>query len=149
MGMRLSPRDLVSMRRDVSSISKPQRIEVHNLSVTACTTCTAGDISCTSCGGDSLVSVDSVGYVSGRVLWLEPGYLRMAPGGLLAGGEMGDVQIISDYKHLALFEAIREGDGYLVVDGKNIRPFAVTVKRVSKETSVDVRANIVGEVFSG
>ena len=72
----------------------------------------------------------------------------MAPGGLLAAGEMGDVQIVADYKHLALFEAIREGDGYLVVDGKNIRPFAVTVKRVSKETSVDVRANIVGEPFT-
>lgn len=142
--MKLSAMDRLSAREAIEGFTEAQRIEAHSLTHTECTSCAAGDISCTFCGGDNIITVDVVSYLQARILWLEEGAVRMATGGVLASGEMGDLQLTTDLKFEALLDDIKEGDGYLVVDGEKVRPHAITTRRVSKRTSLDVRCNIVG-----
>ncbi len=136
--------DRMTARKGIEALLPAQRIEAHSLANTACTTCTGGDISCTACGGDGVITVDTVSYFHARVLWLTPGQLQMAPGMVMTPGETGDLHLTVDQKYRAVVDDAKLTDGYLVVDGEKVKPFAIAAKRVDKETSLYVRCNIVG-----
>lgn len=140
----LSAIDRLGAREAIEDFTKAQRIEAHSLTHTECTSCTGGDISCTACGGDNIITVDVVSYLQARILWTDAGQVKMATGGVLASGEIGDVQLTTDLKFEALLTTIREGDGYLVVDSENVKPFSIRPHRVGKRTSLDAQCNIVG-----
>ena len=142
--MNLSDMDRIGAREAIDGFTKAQRIEAHDLAHTECTNCTAGDISCTFCGGDNIITVDVVSYLQARILWTDEGHVKMATGGVLASGEVGDVQLTTGLKFEALLTNIREGDGYLVVDSENVKPFSIRPRRVGKRTSLDAQCNIVG-----
>ena len=146
--MNISTMDRLGAREAIGGFTKAQRIEAHALAHTECTNCTAGDISCTFCGGDNIITVDVVSYLQARILWTDAGHVRMATGGVLASGEIGDVQLTTDLKFEDLLTNIREDDGYLVVDNENVKPFSITPRRVGKRTSLDAQCNIVGPTYT-
>lgn len=143
--MRISDFDALSMRSGLDTMTKSQRVEAHVLTISSCSACDGDDVSCTTCGGDGTVSTDTVSYLQGRVQWRDPGELRMATGGVIAAGEMGDVQLHVGLPFKAVLTTVRDGDGYLVIDGEKVKPFSVRERRVEKGTLLDVRANIVGQ----
>ena len=142
--MKLSTMDRIGAREAIGEFTKAQRIEAHSLTHTECTHCTAGEISCTFCGGDNIITVDVVSYLQARILWTDAGHVRMATGGVLASGEIGDVQLTTDLKFETLLTNIKEGHGHLVVGNENVKPFSVRPRRVGKRTSLDAQCNIVG-----
>jgi len=136
--------DVFSTRSSMRALTKSVLLEAHVIVRTDCTTCAGNDISCTTCGGDGTTTADVTSYFRGRVLWRELGQLRFVSGGVLAGGETGDVQIVTDPKYKALMLRIKDNLGYIVVDGEKVKPDSVSLRRIERGTTLDVRCNIVG-----
>jgi hypothetical protein len=99
---------------------------------------------CTVCNGTGKVTTWNTARVTVRVAWVDPARITFVRG--VPTGEIGDV-VLQAYNHDAdLFETVQDTDGaYVLVDGKHVKPFAITVQRVESLTSIMVACNVVNE----